>query len=66
MGETGSLASLAQFKTRFGARPQPYAEYHIETLPLTALDSALRRGVKRVIGFKDVPAGKAPERSEST
>jgi Acetyltransferase (GNAT) domain len=57
MGETGPSSTLAQFKTRFGARPQPYAEYHIEAVPLTALDRALRSGVKRVIGFKDAPTG---------
>ncbi len=55
MGETGQSAPLAQFKTRFGARPQPYVEYHIERLPLTAADRALRAAVKRVIGFRDVP-----------
>jgi hypothetical protein len=60
MGETGLSAALAQFKTRFGARPQQYAEYHIEALPLIALDRALRRGVKRVIGFKDVPSHVQP------
>jgi hypothetical protein len=53
MGETGSSSSLAQFKTRFGARPQPYAEYHLERLPLTALDRHARGVVKRVIGFRD-------------
>jgi hypothetical protein len=64
MGETGSSSALAQFKTRFGAHPQPYAEYHIEAVPLIALDRALRRSVKRVIGFKDVPghAESAPRR----
>jgi Acetyltransferase (GNAT) domain len=60
MGETGRSAALAQFKTRFGARPQQYAEYHIEAVPLIALDRALRRGVKRVIGFKDVPSHVQP------
>ena len=55
MGETGLSSALAQFKTRFGARPQPYAEYYIEAVPLVALDRALRRSVKRVIGFKDMP-----------
>jgi len=53
MGETGSSSSLAQFKTRFGARPQPYAEYRLERLPLTALDRHARGVVKRVIGFHD-------------
>lgn len=53
MGESGSSESLAQFKTRFGARPQPYAEYHLERLPITTLDRHARGLVKRVIGFRD-------------
>ena len=56
MGETGASASLAQFKTRFGAQPHHYAEYHLEALPITALDRSLRSAVKRVIGFQDVPS----------
>jgi len=35
MGETGSSASLSQFKTRFGARPMPYQELRIERIPFT-------------------------------
>jgi hypothetical protein len=53
MGESGPSDSLAQFKTRFGARPRPYAEYHLEQLPITALDRRARGLVKRVIGFRD-------------
>jgi hypothetical protein len=53
MGESGSSAGLAQFKTRFGARPHPYAEYRIERLPITAVDRRARQAVKRVIGFQD-------------
>jgi Acetyltransferase (GNAT) domain len=53
MGETGFSRSLAQFKTRFGARACPYAEYHMERLPITALDRNARRLVKRVIRFRD-------------
>lgn len=53
MGESGSSASLAQFKSRFGAAPHRYAEYHLERLPITSLDDRLRRLVKRLIGFKD-------------
>jgi hypothetical protein len=53
MGETGGSDSLALFKTSFGARACPYAEYHIERLPITALDRHARRLVKRVIGFRD-------------
>jgi hypothetical protein len=53
MGESGGSASLAQFKTRFGARPFPYAEYHLERLPLTAADRCARTAVKRVMRFRD-------------
>jgi hypothetical protein len=43
MGETGSSASLSQFKTRFGARPVAYQELRVERIPLTrARDRALR------------------------
>ena len=53
MGESGSSRSLAQFKTRFGALPYPYAEYHLERLPITALERNVRGCVKRLIGFRD-------------
>ncbi len=53
MGESGSSTSLAQFKTRFGARPCPYAEYHIERLPITSLHRHARGAIKRMIGFRD-------------
>ena len=53
MGESGPSESLAQFKTRFGARPHPYAEYHLERLPITTLDRHARGFVKRMIGFRD-------------
>jgi Acetyltransferase (GNAT) domain len=53
MGETGESKSLAQFKTRFGAQPYPYAEYHLEVIPFTAIDTTLRSAVKRMIGFTD-------------
>jgi hypothetical protein len=59
MGETGGSKPLAQFKTRFGARPYPYAEYHLETLPFTAADRALRSAVKRVLRFNDAPDGRS-------
>jgi GNAT acetyltransferase-like protein len=36
MGETGSSESLAQFKTRFGARAYDYLEYRTDHLPLAA------------------------------
>ena len=47
--------SLAQFKSRFGAVAQPYAEYRLERLPLTHAEQRLRGLVKRAIGFRDVP-----------
>ncbi|MDX6664874.1 MAG: hypothetical protein QOG68_1080 [Solirubrobacteraceae bacterium] len=53
MGESGTSRSLGQFKTRLGALPRAHAEYHIERLPLTAIDSGARGLVKRAIGFRD-------------
>lgn len=53
MGETGSSASLGQFKTRFGAAACRYAQYHFERLPITAVDRHARGIVKRIIGFRD-------------
>jgi hypothetical protein len=54
MGESGRSEGLAQFKSRFGARAHPYAEYWLERVPLTRAEHALRGGVKRAIGFRDV------------
>jgi lipid II:glycine glycyltransferase (peptidoglycan interpeptide bridge formation enzyme) len=42
MGETGDSASLAQFKTRFGACALAYTEYRLERLPLTPIASRAR------------------------
>ncbi|MGB8816663.1 MAG: GNAT family N-acetyltransferase [Rhizobiaceae bacterium] len=53
MGETGNLASLAKFKSQFGAEPIQYAEYRRERLPIRRMDRAIRNAVKRVIGFRD-------------
>ena len=53
MGESGSSASLAQFKRRFGANAYRYNEYRLERLPITSVDAHLRGLVKRFIGFKD-------------
>jgi hypothetical protein len=53
MGESGSSAPLAQFKTRFGALPFPLAEYHIERVPITALNRRSRQVVKRIVGFRE-------------
>ena len=52
-GETGASASLAHYKQRFGATPHPHAEYFLERLPITAVDSRLRKAAKWMIGFKD-------------
>ena len=46
--ESGTSASLAQWKERFGARPVDHLEYRIESIPITRLDTALRTGVKRL------------------
>ncbi len=53
MGESGSSASLAKSKERFGALGQRYFEYRRERLPLSTVDRWARSAVKRVIGFKD-------------
>jgi Acetyltransferase (GNAT) domain len=53
MGDSGSSASLAQFKTRFGSSPRPYVDYHIERLTFTRLERQTRRTVKRTIRVRD-------------
>lgn len=53
MGETGSSASLAEFKSSFGAEAVPYAEYRHERIPVMSADQKLRSTVKSLIGFKD-------------
>ncbi len=53
MGESGRSAALARAKEKFGAVPVDYAEVRLERLPWTRADQALRRGVKRAIGFRD-------------
>jgi hypothetical protein len=53
LGESGGSESLAYFKGRFGAIGYPYAEYHLERLPLTKWDGQMRGLVKQMIGFKD-------------
>lgn len=54
MGETGFSTHLADFKRHLGAKPYPYADYHVEKLPITAADQRVRNLVKTMIGFKDV------------
>ena len=53
MGESGASASLARFKSGFGAEAHPYAEYYLERFPITALERSLKGIVKRLMGFKD-------------
>jgi Acetyltransferase (GNAT) domain len=52
MGDSGLSRGLAQFKEAFGARPVDYAEYVLEQLPVTRLDSGARALAKRVVGFR--------------
>lgn len=54
LGESGRSEKLAFAKEKWGARPHDYDELRIERLPWTRADQALRTGVKRVIGFRDV------------
>jgi len=63
-GESGASQGLAVYKTRFGARPEPYRNYVIERLPFTELDRSLRRAVKWAIGFRE-PADPEKEGSDS-
>jgi hypothetical protein len=53
MGETGESASLAAFKSNFGAQPVPYAEINFERLPITRLENTLKGALKKMIGFQD-------------
>lgn len=53
MGESGASDGLSQFKSRFGAVAHSYAEYWIETLPLSRADQWIRRATKRAIGFRE-------------
>ncbi|HET7245253.1 MAG TPA: hypothetical protein VFJ07_10505 [Streptosporangiaceae bacterium] len=42
-----------EFKRRVGGEAYGYEEYYLERLPVTAVDHALRTGVKKLINFKD-------------
>jgi hypothetical protein len=53
MGESGQSDGISFFKERFGAVAVEHSEYHIERLPLTSANRAIRSGVKRLIGFRD-------------
>jgi hypothetical protein len=52
-GESGTSKGIADFKRRVGGEAYPYEEYYLERLPVTAVDHALRTGVKKLIHFKD-------------
>jgi hypothetical protein len=54
LGESRPGSSLARFKRKLGADAVPYAEYIVERLPLTRANGALRKAIKRAIGFRDV------------
>jgi hypothetical protein len=62
MGESGFSASLMQFKAAFGARAYAHAEYHLEQVPITALDRQARSLIKRAIGFRENRLPKAGRR----
>lgn len=51
MGETGTSATLARFKGHFGATAHSYDEYRFERIPITALESRLRRVAQKTIRF---------------
>lgn len=53
LGESGRSQPLAFAKEKWGARPYDYVEMRIERLPWTRADTAVRAGVKRLIGFTD-------------
>jgi hypothetical protein len=53
MGESGHSDGISFFKERFGAVAVEHSEYHIERLPLTSANHAIRSGMKRLIGFRD-------------
>jgi hypothetical protein len=52
-GESGTSKGIADFKRRVGGTAYDYEEYCLERLPVTAVDHAVRSGVKKLIRFKD-------------
>jgi hypothetical protein len=64
LGESGHSTGLAMYKTRFGARAEPYRSLVIERLPISELDRSVREAAKRVIGFQE-PRADLPSSSES-
>ena len=59
MGESGGVASLMHFKSRFGARPYHYSEYYMERLPFTNVADRFHGLSKRVEEKLDARPGKA-------
>lgn len=53
MGDARQSVSLAQYKEKFGALAYPYSVYHLERLPFLRTEGAIKKVIKRVIGFKD-------------
>ena len=54
LGDSGNSEALAAYKSGFGATSYEFAEYWIERVPLYRMGTAVRDGVKRTIGFRDV------------
>jgi lipid II:glycine glycyltransferase (peptidoglycan interpeptide bridge formation enzyme) len=52
-GESGTSTSLARYKEKYGAEPYDYAELRVERLPATKVDSQIRGGIKKLVGFRD-------------
>ena len=53
LGDTGFSPSAAEFKESFGGLAYDYSQYHIEKLPLSAVERGAKSIVKRAIGFRD-------------
>jgi hypothetical protein len=53
LGESGTSASLSSYKEGLGAVAHDYTEVRLERLPITKVDTAARRAVKGLIGFRD-------------
>ncbi len=53
LGDSAPGSPLARNKRGFGAEETQYEGYRLERIPITAVDRRLRRGVKRVIRFRD-------------
>lgn len=52
MGESGGAASLIEFKSRFGARPQQFPQYDFVRVPLAAVErwpGALERAATSLV-----------------